>query len=436
MKRKRYVCFFLGILLGLIGSPGLQAGMTPVLAIDGDGNSYVAGSSLLGSSTDFTLVKYNTAGVRQWVRRYDGPDAAGDWLKAIAVGPTGDIYLFGQVRNTGYQGDFGTVKYDPDGHLLWARFYGRPTNDEPQAMAVDEAGNVFVTGSVELDSAKCISTVKYKTDGSRVWVRPYRGVAGRHNEARVLAVDGDGNVYVAGPSRPSSGPYDRLLTLKYDSDGNLLWSRIHAGLIDPQAMAVDGSGNVFITGSIIPSGGYKDFFTIKYAANGDRLWVRTANGASDLGDAAYALAVDGSGNVHVTGYSTGADGYDYLTIKYDPAGTRLWVQRYDGAAGDTDMAYSVALDPDGNVYVTGRSDVAGASGNYLTVKYDPDGSLLWTRQFNGATNGHDFATAVAVRGGALYVTGESDGANSLADYVTIKYDLDGRRRWARRFERQ
>jgi hypothetical protein len=80
---------------------------------------------------------------------------------------------------------------------------------------------------------------------------------------------------------------------------------------------VDGSGNVYVTGGSVGSGPGQDYATIKYYANGDTAWVRRYNGPGDNSDGASAVAVDGSGNVYVTGGSVGdGTGGDFATIKY------------------------------------------------------------------------------------------------------------------------
>ncbi len=124
-------------------------------------------------------------------------------------------------------------------------------------------------------------------------------------------------------------------------------------------MAVDGSGNVYVTGS---SEG--DYATIKYSPDGDTLWVRRYSGS------ASALAVDDSGNVYVTGWSYGSGTFDdYATIKYAPNGDSLWVRRYNGPGNDYDLPFALALDGDGNVYVTGESYGSGTNYDYATIKY-------------------------------------------------------------------
>ena len=99
-------------------------------------------------------------------------------------------------------------------------------------------------------------------------------------------------------------------------------------------------------------------------------WVQRYNGPVDSTDGASSIAVDGSGNVYVTGRSYGSGtSWDYATIKYNSSGVQQWVQRYNGPGNYSDIATSIAVDGSGNVYVTGGSYGSGTVYDYATVKY-------------------------------------------------------------------
>ncbi|MHA2227230.1 MAG: ABC transporter substrate-binding protein, partial [Candidatus Hodarchaeales archaeon] len=116
-------------------------------------------------------------------------------------------------------------------------------------------------------------------------------------------------------------------------------------------------------------------------------WAARYNGPGNRGDGASAMAVDASGNIYVTGRSWGSGtGSDYATIKYDPAGTEQWVTRYNGLENGNDVAYAIAVDASGNIYVTGRSSGSGTYDDYATIKYDPAGTEQWVARYNGLEN--------------------------------------------------
>ena len=108
----------------------------------------------------------------------------------------------------------------------------------------------------------------------------------------------------------------------------------------------------------------------KYSSDGVPLWTNFYNGPGNGDDRALAVALDGSGNVVVTGFSTGiGSGYDYATIKYSSAGVPLWTNRYNGPGNSDDYAWTMAVDHSGNVIVTGWSPGSGGVDDYATVKY-------------------------------------------------------------------
>ena len=158
----------------------------------------------------------------------------------------------------------------------------------------------------------------------------------------------------------------------------------------------------------------------------DTAWVRRYNGPGNYDDCAWDIAIDGSGNVYVTGYSVGSGtSSDYATIKYKPNGDTAWVRRYNVLGTSDNWPLAIALDGSGNAYVTGVSYASGTGLDYATMKYDSSGNKLWVQRYNGAGNCYncyDFACAIALDGSNnVYVTGGSYGIGTSHDYATIKY---------------
>jgi hypothetical protein len=187
---------------------------------------------------------------------------------------------------------------------------------------------------------------------------------------------------------------------------------------------VDGSGNAYVTGRLKLNASDDEWVTIKFSGEGVPLWTNYYNEPGNSADVPNAVAVDGSGNVYATGYSTGiGTDRDCTTIAYSSAGLALWTNRYNGPKTNSDdSAYAVAVDRGNNAYVTGYSWADGSWSDYLTIGYSSTGLALWTNRYNGPASGDDSATAVAVDGlGDVYVTGYSPGSGSGNDFATIKY---------------
>jgi uncharacterized delta-60 repeat protein len=410
--------------------PGDDRDWARDVAVDASGNVYLTGESY-GDTTyhDYATLKYYPSGDTAWARRYGGPGNAGDRAYAIAVDRWGNVYVTGEswADETGF--DYATVKYYPDGGAAWVVRYNGPgnENDAARAIAVDDSGYVYVTGwSYGSETHSDYATVKYYPDGDTVWVRRYHGPGNGGDWACAIAVDDSGNVYVTGQSYGGSTMYNDYATIKYRANGDTAWIRRYNGPGSyqdlPYAIAVDALGSTCVTGESIGSGIEPDYLTIKYDPDGDTAWTARYDGPVQWWDGAYAMAVDTLGNVCVTGGSfwTWVDG-DYTTIRYYRNGDTAWVRRYGGSPEGGDCAYDIAVDEDGNVYVTGLSS-NGTDLDCATIKYHTNGDTAWLRRYDGPENADDGASALVLDGfGNAYVIGYSHASATAEDYLIIKY---------------
>jgi uncharacterized delta-60 repeat protein len=415
------------------------------VAMDFEGNALVTGRSAKGSDYDYYTAKYAaTNGELLWESSYNGLANVDDEGRAVTVDGNGNVAVTGYSYGNGSGRDFYTAKYaGRDGRICWEQRYDGAggADDEAMAIAVDQHGNFVVTGySYGDDSGRDYYTAKYAAEsGTLVWERRYDGSAHRDDGARAVAVDSSGNVAVTGLSYGSVSSAD-FYTAKYAAaDGALLWEMRYnmANNFDfAQAVAVDSSGNVVVTGSA--NGG--DYYTAKYAAaDGTLLWEQSYNGPGNYLDVAQSVAVDRSGNVVVTGYSYGIRGNrDYYTANYAAVdGKLLWEKRYDGPGNSDDEARSVAVDGSGNVFVTGFSYNTNQNVDYYTAKYAAeDGALLWEQRYDGPVSGYDAAQGVLADGNDdIVVTGYSTGPGWTYDYFTAKYaGTNGLLLWQTRYD--
>ncbi len=330
----------------------------------------------------------------------------------------------------------------------WVRRYdgtGGGT-DEAHSIAVDGAGNVYITGISSGGVYSDYATMKYNTSGVQQWVARYNGPGGGNDGATSIAVDGQGNVYVTGWSNPIQfGQNYDYATIKYNSLGVQQWVARYNGPDNQQdralSLALDGQGNVYVTGESYSIATTYDYATIKYNSGGVQQWVRRYSGppGSVFFDQASSIALDGQGNVYVTGQSAGAGtGSDYATIKYDASGTEQWVMRYDrlNVSSQNENATSIAVDGLGNVHVTGASG-SGGRASYATVKYNSSGVEQWVGIYTADTvTFQSIANAIAVdNSGNVYVTGVSRVTmpDTQDDFATVKYDPNGNQLWVQRY---
>ena len=357
------------------------------MAVDAAGNVYVTGESPGDGSTDmdYATVKYNSDGVQQWVARYNSPANGPDYARAIGVDPSGNVFVTGFSRGPGVGtgNDYLTVKYNSAGVEQWTRRYNGDASghDEPTQLALDADGNVLVTG-YSIGNNYDYVTIKYANDGTQQWVQRYNGPGNTEDRATAVGVDAGGNVFVTGFSWNDTTDY---ATIKYSAAGEQQWVRRYNGpgnaADEANALVVDGSGNVYVAGGsqFTSLTTHYDYATVKYSNGGTEQWVARYNGPGNNHDRATALALDAAGNPYVTGYSPSTSnlasdaGRDYATIAYNSAGAEQWVARYDGPGGRLDEAASIAVDGSGNVFVTGTSSMADSNSiavrDYATIKY-------------------------------------------------------------------
>ncbi|HFE64151.1 MAG TPA: T9SS type A sorting domain-containing protein, partial [Caldithrix sp.] len=369
-----------------------------------------------------------------WVRMYGSGKAS-----YIALDSAGDIYVTG---NSG--GDFCTIKYNADGDSLWvSRFDGGNTDDAPYSFFIDNNGFVYVTGFLFKPSQVYdFVTIKYDaTSGDTVWTARYPKLGPGNNGkiTKLLFVDDQGNVYLTGAGSGRTPDSTSFLTIKYNAQGDTVWTARYNGsgnLYDKAtALTVDNAGNVYVTGASWNAS--IDFATVKYNASGQQQWVATYDGPAGNTDYPYAIAVDNSGHVYVTGscFTGGAVNTDFCTIKYDAAtGDTVWVKRYGAPTYPTNVPTMLSLDASGNILV-GGSSYGGSSGSggtgtdYCLLKYSPDGTQLWAARFDGP--GEDYPNDLDIDSdGSIYLTGKSGGENHIA---TVKYDGNGNEQWVTRY---
>ncbi len=374
----------------------------------------------------------------EWSARYGA--GVGEYATAedIAVDIAGNVYVTGGIYfDPGWE-NYVTIKYTADGVQQWVTQYNGPANDDDfvEGIAVDADGNVYITGwSLGVGTAFDFATIKYDTNGIEQWVARYDGPSNDYDYAFSLVVDEDGYVYVTGQSDGIGTNVD-FATIKYDSDGVEQWvARYNSEDNDfdrASSITVDVNGNVLVTGdSAVQNGGPcpTDLTTVKYNSAGVQQWVRNFNSIGDGYHGAVQVVTDAAGNVYVAGaggsFASFPYNYDFHTIMYSSAGDELWVASYNGPGDGWDFARSLGVGADGNVYVLGQSRGIDGSLDYTTIKYSTTGQEQWVARYETGDTGTNPSALTLDVFGGIYVTGECSN-----DFMTIKYDPDGTELWA------
>ncbi|MBI5034786.1 MAG: SBBP repeat-containing protein [Chloroflexi bacterium] len=459
------------------------------ITVDGNGNVYVIGNSdatwgspdyaFKESLSDAYVAKFNSSGALQWNTFLGGSgmDSGDD----ILVDANGSIYLTGTSGTTWgipiriFSGGVDTfvAKLTKDGVLLWNAFLGGPSADYGHAIAMDIWGNLYVTGTsyttwgtpIRASTAmRDAFTAKLNAIGVLQWNTFLGGTD--YDDGNNIAVDPNGNVYVAGDSQASWGSPLRLLAgtdpfvAKLNSSGALQWNTFLGSSGNDYGFGIgeDPSGNVYVAGRgnatwgspIQPFTGNWDVFVAKLNSNGTIVWNTFLGGISI--DGGGNLVVDSTGTVYVIGISASpwgspvrafSNSIDSFAAKLNTNGGLQW-NTFLGGADGFDDGIDIATDTSGNVYAAGLSTATWGSPLHTysggqdgsAAKLNSSGVLQWNT-FLGQS-GSDSALALALDGSSnLYVAGRSMSSwgspirsyTAGQDAIVAKFNSNGVMQW-------
>lgn len=308
-------------------------------------------------------------------------------------------------------------------------------------MVVDKEGLTYVTGISGSSSNTDITTAAYGADGSQRWMRTFNGAANWHDQARGLALDPNGILYVVG-NTPGPGSYAQVLLLAYDTrSGRLLRTvQYSSGPMASEhgaSVAVDGGGNVYVAGGTTGDGG--DALVLAFDSRGTLLWHRVWDGPASAPysqDSALEVLIGTDGNPIVLIHGVMATLHpDYVVLKYGASdGSTIWETNW-GVNGE-DSPRDMELDAAGDVYVTGTG--LNLRDEFATIKLDGEkGALLWQAYDQGGLDDHAAAVAVDNAGG-VFITGsvdpDGDHSNFNDNIMTVRRQAaDGSLVWTRKY---
>jgi hypothetical protein len=326
---------------------------------------------------DAYLTRYDEQGNAVWVRQFGSAAVANDYGTGVVTDQTG-TYVVGWTNGAlpgqtsiGSRDAF-IRKYDFDGNVVWTRQFGSDRIDESLAVATDgigvyvvgrTQGDIVTGGQVPVNEDAFIR--RYDANGTHVWTRQFG--TGNAEQAYGVATDATG-IYVAGGTNgdlagPAAGK-DGFLR-KYDSGGNVLWTRQFGTSTNDEVLAVAaGSQGIYVGGST----------------------VGTFTGQTKVGGL-----------------------YDAFVTKFNVSGTQQWIRQLGSTSDDSVNAVAVGA---ASIVIGGRagnSIVAGQpyTGTAFAQLYDFDGGLQGTIQFGNGAN--DSATGVAADVTGAYVAGTKQG---------------------------
>jgi uncharacterized delta-60 repeat protein len=294
----------------------------------------------------------------------------------IAVDDNGSVFTAGYMDSMGTQGyDSVLLKYNPTGTIQWVKAWGGAGTEIAHGIALDADGNVYLAGQTASYGAggSDIFILKYDTDGNLLWKKTWGGTM--NDIGNGIALDADGFVYVTGETRSFGAGNGDAVLLKYDADSSFVWAKTWGGPEEESGNAIAlQNGNLYVGGetSSFGSGGL-DMALLKLDTDGNLVWEKAWGGTGD--EACHGLAVDADENVVITGNDPYMMAADIYTVKYDSAGELVFQTANAGGY----QACGICLDASGNSYIIGYS-----VSSLLIFKHSPDGVLLSQKQYSGS----------------------------------------------------
>lgn len=375
------------------------------ITTDAAGNFYVA-AGLADTSQSFGLgvLKYKFSGKLQGAFHYKpAPGEFEGAAHAVKVDAQSNIYVAGNTNVSGL-----VVSFTSTGVQRWAdRFGGSAGN--PVALAIDPSGNIYAAGVGGHGGSDGVGPilewviVKYSNTGQRLWERHHTGAPNEDSRVSDIQLDALGNALVLGTTSNSPETLTNNMTVeKLDPNGNPLWARNFAipnVSQVPGGIAIDATGNVYATSTTNPPEGIATPFTVKYDSSGVRQFVLRGNGAGGT-----SIAIDPAGDILLTGETVGSGVPTFIAAtKIHPSGEKVWVTKI-GATG------KIVSDSTGNIYVAGADD-------FLTTKLNTEGKIQFATM---VLPGDEATDALVDPFGNLLVTGDGLDAQFNHDIFTVK----------------
>ncbi|GAB4301024.1 MAG: hypothetical protein Kow0098_28900 [Ignavibacteriaceae bacterium] len=354
---------------------------------------------------------------------------------------------------------FSQVKQEWISWFDGSQIIGDESTDFVNDMIVDDSGNIYLTGTITDPSPMeptDVLTLKYFNDGSLAWYQIYdrNGAGGAFGDAgNSIAMDSEGNIYVAGYTDEENLAFKDILLLKYSNDGNLIWEK-YFSLYDIKNLAfsgddealkvkVDSDDRIYVAGysnnEDDSTGFYShDFILIRYDKDGNLVWYDSYDFAASR-DEISELTFDSFGNIYVTGqsdYSTFMEGL--ALIKYLPAGDREWIARH-GSDGEVLSGYQLKTNSSDEIIIAFNSKFPDSTDSDIVVKsFDNIGNVLWSVRYDNG-GGTFFNTdivndLITDSEDNIILTGSTtQSGGTYNDFLTIRLSASGNILWIRTF---
>lgn len=338
------------------------------IALDSAGNIYKIGSYNSGSPVSMQTIvqKFDRSGNIVWQRNIDGTGS--DFGTGITLDNAGNIYITGHEQaDARGQRDVYIMRLNPLGETVWMSRFGDPGYNDSRKIVLDSSGNTYIVGECEdaWTYKDDIYVAKYNSAGTRVWINRIGGTG--DDTGYGIALDSAGNIYITGSETADTYGGSDVFVVKLTTAGVISWQKKFGGAADDvgYGIVIDAANNIYVTGyESSDSYGGSDVFVAKLTTAGGISWVKQIGGADD--DIGHGITLDSAGNIYVTGYEvsdTFAGGKNLFVVELDAGGNTMW-QKKIGVSGSSSFGLGIAIDNAGMIYTL------GGTGNSVSGRVD------------------------------------------------------------------
>jgi len=335
--------------------------------------------------------------------------------------------------------DFLISRFDSNGNKIWTKNYGGSSEDRLMAVTKTNDGNYMAAGYSRSNNYDIpgnngvhdLILFKFDKDGNKIWIKNYGN--GNSNFLSSISSTNDGGFIVSGNDE-GSYTYTDAFVMKFDSNGNIQWSRSYSGSmydnID-KVIQISSGEYVFVgysssnDGSFSGHRGTGDAIIGKLDGSGNTIWLKSYGGTQF--DRLHSVHETSNGELIALGTSGSSNGdlaqnngnYDFLYAKFDTNGNILKMTNSGGSSAD--RIYSSYMNQDGSIVAVGYSQ-SNSKGSYdlSLLRYDNTGNHLWTRTYGGT--GEDILYGVTKIGHGRYASVGYSSSNNYDIAVNKGYD--------------
>lgn len=406
------------------------------ITVDPSGTAFVLGKALNKRSySNFAAVKFTTSGTVEWGRLARSFNPVQD-MSAGASDMQGNLYVAGSVHkdtttNTYYMV---LVKYNSAGVLQWMR---KTAFDYPFTyflkliVNIDNSGNPIVTGTNISDMYlnNSVFAIKYNASGVRQWVNNY-GISGLKVDLTETHTDAAGNIWVLAQKSSLQGTGGTNIVLVYSSTGSLLWSNINGSFSGSRnSFAIEGTANAYV----VNTNGSAGWQALKFNSAGAQV-IMTIN---QPGAVVSSVELSSDGYLYAAGVIPDSGKFDVFMTKFTTTGAVIWNVTLDNnEITKQPLEMMIGFGP-GRVYCSPKYRLSEVTGTSISVfSFNPaNGSFLWKNQFTSSNfknmHGMRLMTDAA---GSIYIGGYCNPVNypdgTISDFIAVKYNMAGDFVWS------